>query len=174
MKIQKIRPYLELQRKAALQKLDKVTKTLQRLPVSARYIAPLRKSRSVGVNGDAHANKHSVRKWFTRSFWLVARYYRDVPTIVPTKLKLHLSVPSAATFPRKIVPNLNSWGVFLNANKVAFFKRTLRKRKGEHMTMINKAFMCVYSSKLTFQTATGVSLIMISEVEPAPGLISRH
>lgn len=38
------------------------------------------------------------------------------------------------------------------------------------MAMVNKAFMCVFSSKLTFQNATGVILIMISELEPAPGL----
>lgn len=42
------------------------------------------------------------------------------------------------------------------------------------MTMVDEAFMCVLSSKLTFQSATGVILIMISELEPAPGLISRH
>lgn len=33
------------------------------------------------------------------------------------------------------------------------------------MTMVNKAFKRVFSSKLNFQTATGVILIMISELE---------
>lgn len=36
------------------------------------------------------------------------------------------------------------------------------------MTMVNKAFMSVSSSKLTYQTATGVILIMICEVELHP------